>query len=125
DLADQQLLLELGGAGEDRALGIDDEAVAVKGQLVLAADQVAEGKSRTVSAGALGEHRFSLPALAAVIGRARGIGDQRGPVRRLALRRRSRRPDVLANGQADAGIAELDRRRLGARNEVALLVEDR
>ena len=125
ELANEQLLLELGGAGDHLAGRVDDDAVAVEDELILAADQVAEGEAGAAFAGALGEHRFALATLAAVVGRARRVGDQARTGRRLARRWRARHPDVLTDRQANRRPADLDRRRLDPGDEVALLVEDR
>src|SRR5262249_19569781 len=103
---------------------VDEEAVAVEDELVLTADQVAEGEVGAVGARPLGEHRFALAPLAAVVRRARRARDQARARRRLALRRRAPRPDVLADRQSDAQAGDLDRRRLLAGDEVTLLVED-
>ena len=109
NLANQQLLLELGGAGDQLAAGAGDQALAVEDQLVLAADQVAEGELGAVGARALGEHLLPLAALAAVVGGAGGVGDQRRPFLGLGRGRRARRPDVLADRQPDPLPAGLDR----------------
>ena len=76
--------------------------MAVEDELVLAADQVAEGEVGTVGACPFGEHRFPLAALAAVVRRTRGVGDQARARRGLDRGRRARRPDVLADRQSDA-----------------------
>ena len=123
-LADQQLLLELGGAGDHRAARVDDEALAVEDQLVLAADQVAEGEMGAVGAGAGGEHLLALASLAAVVGGARGVRDQLGARRRLGRGGRALDPAVLADRQPDLRPGDLDRLSLAPRDEVALLVED-
>ena len=50
----QQLGLELGGPGQQRAVGVDDERVAVEDQLVLAADEVDVGECAVAVPGAAG-----------------------------------------------------------------------
>ncbi len=57
DVADQQLLLELRRAGDQRAGVVDDERVAVEDELVLAADQRAERERGDVLARPLDHHR--------------------------------------------------------------------
>ena len=108
------------------ALGVDDEAVAVEDQLVLASDQVAEGERGPVGLGALGDHLLALGRLAAGVGRARGVEDQlarrtpprprpAGPAPRCPRRssgRPGRRSTSIVIGRA-------------SRLEVAPLVEDR
>src|SRR5262245_59464513 len=44
DVADQQFLLKLSRAGEDVALGVNEETVAIEDQLVLSTDQIAESE---------------------------------------------------------------------------------
>ena len=78
-----------------------------------------------VGAGEAGEQRLALEALAAVVGRARGVGDQRRAFGDLGRGGRALHPAVLADGEPDPGAGDVDRRRLGAGDEVALLVEDR
>ena len=56
ELAEEELLLELGGAGQHLAAGVDHEAVAVEYELVLAADGVAEGEMRPVGPRPFDEH---------------------------------------------------------------------
>ena len=106
-------------------LGVENEALAVEDQLVLAADQVAEGEVGAVGAGEAGEQLLALAALAAVVGRAGGVGDQRRAFGDLGRGGRALDPAVLADRQPDPGAGDVDRRRLGAGDEVALLVEDR
>ncbi len=60
DVAHQQLLAELRRAGDRRAGVIDDARVPVEDELVLAADEPAEGDAGEVVAGALGEHALAL-----------------------------------------------------------------
>ncbi len=76
DLGEQQRLLKLRRAGDDRALVIDDERVAVEDELVLAADERAERDRGEIVAGALGDHPLALDALAHVIGRGGDVHDQ-------------------------------------------------
>ena len=73
DLADQQLLLELRGAREQRAGVVDDERVAVEDELVLAADERAERVARRPSRG-----RAARPSPRARGPCPRGRGRRRG-----------------------------------------------
>ncbi len=102
DVADEQLLAELGGAGDGRAGVVDHAGVAVEDELVLAADEPAEGDAGDVVAGALGEHALALGALAGVVGGGGDVEDQRGAGERLVAGGRAGLPDVLADGQPDA-----------------------
>ena len=81
---------------------VDHEGVAVEDELVLAADERAEGDAGDVLAGALGEHPLALGALAGVVGRGGDVDDQRRAGQRLVAGRRAGLPDVLADRQPDA-----------------------
>jgi len=124
DRGHEQLLAELVGAGDHGAVVIDDHRVAVEDELVLAADEVAERHRGQGVAGALHQHVLPLAALARVVGRGREVDDHGGAGQRLVGQRRPGLPDVLADGQADDGVADLDEAAAGALLEVALLVED-
>ena len=122
----QQVLLELGAAGHDPPRGVDDEAVPVEDQLVLAPDGVAEGHEAAVVGRPLGEHAFPLDALAPVVRRAGQVDeDHRAAVDRRPAARPPRIPQVLADGDADADAAEVDGEGGVAPGEVPLLVEHR
>ena len=123
DVADQQLLLELRGTGQQRAGVIDDERMAVEDEFILAADQRAEGERGGVLAGALAHHLLALAALAGVVGGGGEVHDQRRARQRKVRAGRSGLPDVLADRDPDAVLAELDQTRHSAGLEVALLVE--
>src|ERR1700759_5521854 len=101
-VADQQLLLELLGARDRLARVVDDERLPVEDQLVLAADERAEGDACEVVARALGKHRLALCTLACVVRRGRDVEDQRRASKCLVARRRAWLPDVLADRQAKA-----------------------
>ena len=62
-----QLLVELLAAGDQLAVLVDHQAVAVEDQLVLAADQVAEHDLGEAVAGPLDQHPLALDALAPVV----------------------------------------------------------
>ena len=100
------------------------QALAVEDELVLTADEVAEGEVGAVGSRALGEHRHPLAALAAVVGRAGRVGDQRRALLGLGRGGRALDPAVLADRQPDAVAGDVDDHRRLAGNEVALLVED-
>ncbi len=97
----------------------------VEDELVLAADEPAEGDAGDVLARALGEHPLALGALAGVVGGGGDVDDQRRAGERLLAGGRPGLPDVLADGQADARAAPSSiTAPAGAGLEVALLVED-
>src|SRR5438270_530775 len=122
-VADEQVLLELGRAG-DRLTGVvDDERVAVEDELVLTADETAERHGRQVVAGSLGEHAFTFGALALAVGGRGNVDDQRRPGKSLVAGLRPGLPDVLAHRQPDPVTAQIDDRSVPARLEIALLVE--
>ena len=122
----QEVFFELRAAGEDPPAGVDDEAVAVEDQLVLAPDGVAEGHEAAVVGRPLRQHPFPLDALPPVIRRA-GEVDQnhRAAVDRRPPARSPRVPEVLADGDAGADAPEVEGQRRVAPGEVPLLVEDR
>ncbi len=124
DRRDEQLLLELPCARDHLALVVDHERVAVEDELVLAADERAEGDRADVVARALDEHPLALEPLARVVRRGGDVHEHGRAGARLVGGRRPRLPDVLADRQPDLHVAELDQRAAGAGLEVALLVED-
>ena len=125
EVADEELLLELSRPGDHRAAGVEDEALAVEDQLVLAADEVAEGELGPVASSHGAEELLALAALAAVVRGSRGVGDQRRPFGHLGRGGRALDPAVLADGEAHPRPGDVHGSRLGAGDEVALLVEDR
>ena len=123
DGADDERLLELRRAHEHAALVVEQQRVAVEQQLVLAADHVAEGDRAQVVARALDQHPLALAALARVIRGGGGVQHQRRAGQSLVREGRAGRPDVLADGQAQPRVAELQHGAALADLEVALLVE--
>src|SRR5712671_5296335 len=97
DVADEQVLLELCGAGDRLSRVVDDDRVPVEEELVLAADQRAEGDVREVVPGALREHALALASLARVIRRGRWIQQQGGSREGLVAGGRAGLPHVLAD----------------------------
>ena len=83
DVGEHEPLGELRPAREHRALVVDHQRVAVEHELVLAADEVAEGDRAEVVARALDDHALALEALARVVGRGREVDDQRRAGQRL------------------------------------------
>ncbi len=124
DVAHQELLGELRRAGDHVAVVVDHERVTVEDQLVLAADERAEGHRGEAVARALGDHLLALAALAGLVGRGGDVEHQPRAGQRLVGHRRTGDPDVLADGEADLDPVDLDDRPAGAALEVAQLVED-
>ncbi len=125
EIDDEQLLLEARRPGEDGALVVEDDRVPVEHQLVLAADEVAEGEVCRVVARARHEHLLSILGLADVERRGREVHEQLRAGQREIRRRWARLPDVLADRRADEHVAEAAaERQLPSLREVAVLVED-
>ena len=124
DVAHQERLGELRRAGDHGAVVVDDERMAVEDELVLAADERAEGDRGEAVAGALGDHLLALAALAGLVGRGGDVEHQPRAGQRLVGHRRTGDPDVLADGEADLDSVDVDGRPAGAALEVAQLVED-
>ena len=78
DVAYEQLLAKLCGARDRHAGMVDHAGVPVEHELVLPADEGAEGHAGEAVAGALGEHALALGALAGVIGGGGDVEDQGG-----------------------------------------------
>ena len=123
DLADHERLLELRGTRDDGSVLVDGHAAAVEDQLVLAADEVAEDDRGEVVPSALDQHLLALRRLSGMVGGGGQVDDHLRAGDRLGAGRRAGLPDVLADGQPDGNVVQLDERGLGARLEVAVLVE--
>ena len=120
----QQVLDELRCAGEQLAVGGDDQRVAVEDQLVLPADLVAVEDRRLRLGGPPADQRQPQVVLGPLVRRGVGGADEvdahlPGDAARTALD-----PEVLADGQRDVDAVQPDDRQLGARHEVPGLVED-
>ena len=124
DRAERERLLELRRPGQDLAVLVDREAVAVEDELVLAAHGVHEDDGGEVVHRALDEHPLAPGAHAAPIGDADRFTITWAPASASVIAGRAGLPDVLADAEPDRDAVQLDDRRLGARLEVALLVED-
>ena len=92
DVAQQHLLAELRRPRDHPAGVVDHAGVPVEDELVLSADERAEGDAGEVVAGALGEHPLALGALAGVVGGGGDVDDQGRAGQRLVARRRARPP---------------------------------
>ena len=95
----------------------------VEHELVLAADEVAEGDVGRIVAGAGHQHLLAVLGLADVEWRGREVDEQRRPREREIGRRRPGLPDVLADGRAEQRVAELEQDEFPSGGEVPVLVE--
>ena len=96
----------------------------VEEQLVLAADEVAEGEIGRVVAGPGDQHLLPVLRLADEVRGGREVDDQLRAGEREIGGGRPRLPDVLADRRPDEDLAVPEQDQLPARGEVALLVED-
>ena len=106
------------------AVLVHDQARAVEHQLVLTAHHVDVGDAHQIVHGARRDHLLAEAGLAGVVGRAVDVDDELGAGQRLDGGRPRRIPDVLADVDGERRVARHEDRRLGARLEVAVLVED-
>ena len=120
----EQRLLEPRRAGDHLALVVEHHRVPVEDELVLSADEVAEGDVDRVVARARDEHLLAVLGLPHVEGRRAEVDEQRRARQGEVGRRWAGLPDVLADGRADEHVAELEHEELAPRCEVAMLVED-
>ena len=124
DLDDEESLLEGGCTGHHASLLVEDEAVPVEDELVLAPDRVYERDPAGVVPGAGREHLFSLFALAHVEGGSRDVRDDVRAGEGELGRGRTRLPDVLAHRGADERLTAPEEEEVPSWVEVAVLVED-
>ena len=115
EIDDEQALLEAGRAGDHLALVVEHDGVAVEDELVLAADEVAEGEVRGVVARPGDEHLLAILGLADVERRGGEVDDQLRAREREVGGRRARLPDVLADRRADEHVAAAEQDELPAR----------
>ena len=94
----QQVLDELGRAGEQLAVRVEGDGPAVEDQLVLAADLVHVDERAGRVGGAGGEHPLPLGLLALGVGRGVEVEDHLGAAVGLVGDRARRVPRVLADG---------------------------
>src|ERR687897_2972258 len=124
DVADGGLLLELGGACEQLAVGVEHHGGPVEHQLVLPTHlvDVDQGARRVRRPG--GQHALALGQPVGVVGRGVDVDHQLGATGGLGGNRPRRAERVLADRHAQPHAANQHQRRVaGARCEVALLVE--
>ena len=96
----------------------------VEDELVLAADEVAEGEVRARVACARDEHLLALLGLPDVERRRREVDDELRAGECEIGRGRAGLPDVLADRDADGRVAEPEEDEVATLGEVAVLVED-
>ena len=120
----QQVLDELRGAGEQLAVRGDDERVAVEDQLVLAADLVAVDDRGVRLGRAAADQGQPQVVLGPLVGRGVGGDDEVDAGLPSHAARPALDPEVLADGERDVDPVQPHDRQLGARHEVAGLVED-
>src|SRR5438132_11676980 len=106
------------------AARVEDDAVAVEDQLVLAADGVDVGDVGTVVDGAPAHHLLTRAPLALVIRRAVDVDEQLDAVLRLPCHGSGWIPAVLADRDADADPRLLEDRAPVSDREVTLLIEN-
>ena len=124
DVRDEQVLLEAGRTSDDLARVVEDDRVAVEDELVLPADEVAEGEERGRVPRARDEHLLAILGLPDVEGRGGEVDDELRSRQRQVGRRRPRLPDVLADRRPDEDVSDPDEDELAPLEEVAVLVED-
>ena len=120
----EQVRLEPGSPRDDLAGFVEDDRVPVEDELVLSADEVAEGEvgARVTSAG--DEHLLAVLGLADVVRGRRQVHDELGSRESQIRRRRAGLPDVLADCDPDRDAADAQHDEVAALREVAVLVED-
>ena len=123
-VGDNQLFAELPATGHQLPSRVENDAAAVKDQLVLPADQVAECDKNQVVGGAGGQHPFPGSRFAGVVGRGRDVDHHLRPGQRLRFARPGRIPDVLADVDADGQRPQGDHEGLLPGPEVAVLIKD-
>ena len=122
----QQVLDELGRAGEQLAVRVEGDGPTVEDQLVLAADLVHVDERAGRVGGAGGEHPLPLGLLALGVGRGVEVEDHLGAAVGLVGDRARRVPRVLADGHTHGHAGDpVELLGLVPPREVAELVEDR
>ena len=124
DVHQQERLLEGRPAHDDRAVLVENEALAVEDQLVLRPDGVHEHDPAGVVPGSRRQHLLALGALADVERGRRDVGDDMCSGQGEVGRGRSGLPDVLADGRPDKRLAAAKEHEAPAGLEVPILVED-
>src|SRR5690606_22247518 len=122
-VGDEQVFFELGGAGEQAPVGVDDEGAAVEDEFVLAADEVDVGDGGLGFAGPPGAQPEARVAFAALVWGA--VDDDEQPGFGFADRGDGSAvlPQVFADDEGDVDAVEADDGQRGAGHEVAGFVE--
>ena len=123
DVDDEEGVAELGGAGDEAAVGAEHDALAVEDEFVLPAYDVDVCDEKAVLRRALGEHRAPLSAASAVVGRGGDVDHGLGAGEPLHRGRARVVPDVFADVDADVDAPDGEHGALVAALEVPLLVE--
>ena len=122
EIRNEDLVDELGTTGDERAVGPDDQGVAVEDEFVLAADHVDVGEGEVAFSRAVAAKVQAHVVLIAFIRRAVDHDQKPAPAR---LRDRAAvLPQVLADRQRNVDAANPQHAGLLARHEVTELVED-
>ena len=124
NLADQQPLLELRRARKDFAARGDDQRVAVKDELILAADLAAEGDGHATLACSFSEHLLARGPFTGLKRRRREVHDQASSGSSLIALGRARGPNVFADTEPNQCAVQIDQSPATARREIAVLIED-
>ena len=124
EVGDDQVLLEHPPAREALTVLVHDHAGAVEHELVLATHHVDVGHAHEIVHCA-GRHQLIAEAgLAGMVGRAVDVDEELGAAEGLHRGRSRGVPDVLAHVHGEGRLARREDLGLGARLEVAVLVED-
>ncbi len=124
DVDDEEVLFEPRRARDHRAGIVEHDRVTVEHELVLAADEVAEGDVRACVARTRDEHLFALLGLPDMERRRREIDDELCSRESEVGRGWPGLPDVLADRDPDGGLAEAEDDEVASLREVPVLVED-
>ncbi len=123
EVDDQQLGVELAGAAQHRAAGVDDDRVAVEDELVLSADEVDVRQHALALGGPASAELEAYVVLVGLVRRTVGHDEQRC-VGSLGRGGRAVAPEVLADRERDVDAADLHDVDRVAGDEVADLVAD-
>ena len=124
DVDDEEVLLEARRARKHCAGVVEHDRVSVEDELVLTADEVAEGDVRARVARAGDEHLLALLGLPDMERRGREVDDELCSGESEIRRGRPGLPDVLADRDSDGGLAEAEDDEVASLREVPVLVED-
>ena len=124
DVDDEEVLFEPRRPRDHRAGIVEHDRVTVEHELVLAADEVAEGEVRACVARTRDEHLFAFLGLPDMERRRREIDDELCSRESEVGRGWPGLPDVLADRDSDGGLAETEDDEVASLGEVPVLVEN-